>query len=131
MHMKLINLLPGINIVRQLLSDDKNNGVKHAYYVWDYNQNGVLAFDTEAQFQLNVERYKKQDVHFSKLLTVEAATQRSMGVTKATIHVFRDANPNSVLTEFEINGVVQLDYCGVAFGYMPASCEMTVIEIEL
>jgi hypothetical protein len=130
MKMHSISFLPGINRVKQFLSDDKTDGVKHAYYVWDYNQNGVIAFDTPALFQLNVDRYKSQNVLFSKKVAVPETTLQEMGVRSATIHVFRDINPNSVLTEFLKNGVVKLDYCGIAFGYVPAKCEVTIIEVE-
>jgi len=122
--------LPGINRVKQFLSDDKTDGVKHAYYVWDFNQNGVIVFDTQEQFQLNVDRYKAQNILFSKNVDVPDTTLQEMGVSTAIIHVFRDVDPNAVLTEFLMNGVVQLDYCGIAFGYMPARCEVAIIEVE-
>ena len=128
--MKIVHFLPGINRVKQFLSDDKTDGVKHAYYVWDYNQNGVITFDTQALFQLNIDRYKAQNVLFSKNVAVTDATIRDMGVRTATIHVFRDVDPEVVLTEFVNDGVVQLDYCGIAFGYMPARCEVAIIEVE-
>jgi len=129
--MKFQNLIPGINKVKQFLSDDKSDGIQKAYYVWDYNMNGVVAFDSLALFQFNVQRYNQQNVFFNKHIVVPPKTLQSMDVTKAKIHVFRNADPKQVLTEFiDANGLLNLDYCGYAFGYFPAQCEITIIEVD-
>ncbi len=128
--MHTINLTPSINKVKKVLSNDKKKEIRRSYYLWDYKLSRVDSFSSNIELQLIIERYAEQDVHFNRLIKVPEEILQIMGVKAAYIHVFRDVDPNAVLTEYCNQGKFQMDYCALTFRYWPVRCEITIIEVE-
>ena len=128
--MIFIDINQASEMIAEILLAEKRDGIKHAYFTLDIMSNGPIIFDTTEMYHLNVADYKKLCIHHSKSIPASAKILKCMKVASAVIHVFRDKDPTAVLTNY-INqrGEYQVDLLGVAFGYMPANCEFTVIEV--
>jgi hypothetical protein len=117
-------------VIAEFLKTEKGDGVKHAYYVSDMQHNAPVVFDTSEQYHQNIANYKKSNVHYNRTIDVDTEVKKNMNVAKAVIHVFRDKDPKIKLTNsFNIFGEFVVDQFGIAFGYLPADCEFTIVEI--
>ena len=128
----LIDVLIEIENLRQYFQMEKADGIKKAYYTWDYSINGITAFDTEKIYQANVMAYNQRNVFLYKEITVENDQLQNLGVNEAKILVFRHQNHKTMLTDFfDKKGVFHYDRLGYALGYFPGQCEVTIIEVTL
>jgi hypothetical protein len=125
-----INLLQAAIVIKNILAQERNSGITHAYYTWDATINAPVAFDTEEMFRINVANYALRGIHFAHTIEVDETTTTQMNVSKITINVFRDVDPNAILTNYvNVHGEFITDVFAMALGLFPADCQATIIEV--
>lgn len=125
-----ININQASEIIAKVLLSVKKEGVLKAHFIWDINTNEPSVFDTDELYRHNVAMHKELGINHYKSIPVGDMILRRMKVASAVILVFRDEDPNVFLTNcLNQKGEYVFDLFGLAFGYAPANCEFTIVEV--
>lgn len=121
----VININESRKEVAQFFKNDKEDGVKKAWYFYHRDCDRMMAIDTKEQLNQAVELYTLQGFKHTK--TISAGN--TLGAKIVKIHVFRHHDESKNFYGYTESGDVCYDTLSLALGYKPADCEIIIAEV--
>jgi len=122
----VINLVESRKEVVEFFKNDKQDGIKKAWYYYHRDCDAIMAIDTRDQFNEAVSLYETHGFKFTKTISV---THDTCGAKIVKLHVYRNENESMNLYGYTEEGKMSYDTLSMALGYKPADCECVIAEV--
>lgn len=120
------------NRMKRFVKNDKEDGLTSANYFFHNEIQEIQALDTQEQINDFIELYEKQKILFYKDIIIDVEVCEKMGIKSGIIKVYRheDIHYNLNMCYDKKRDIPIVDYVAVSFGYLPAHCETTIVQVK-
>ena len=106
------------------LNRDRKDGVKKAWYFWNYDGNETQAIDTKEQFDRVINLYKSQGIELYETKPISPELCKVFGIVSGNHLKFRNKDESKNISN-------NFDPLSFAFDWMVGSAEWSIFQIEL
>ncbi len=103
------------------IKNDKEDGYKSGTYYFNNDMNRLMVFDTSEELNMQEHTFKINDINLYKIIPISEEICNIMGIKTGNIRVYRHKN----------NENIDILCLSPIFGYLPADCETTLIQLYL
>lgn len=122
----VINLVECRKEIVQFFKNDKQDGIKKAWYFYHRDCDKIMAIDSREQLNQAVILYESQGFRFTKTISV---THDTCGAKVVRLHVYRHDDESKNFYGYSQEGKKSYDTLSMALGYKPADCECVIAEV--